>query len=150
PPKAPQFLVHSIDAITGFDDYSAAPVHAVAPSFSIPVQTAKQADCFPLDQTLLPRQVAHAYGFDQFWNQGWNGENMTVNLVEVDGSYKSDIDNYLSCINFKGKLQTINVDGRPQDALGESSLDIQMVAGLARSVNINVYQTDAASSNTDI
>lgn len=152
PPKAPLFLVNTIDAITGLDDYSAAPVHASIQNLDAPAQvkSSLQPDCSPVDQTLLPRQVAHAYGFDQFWNRGWNGENVSINLVEVDGSYKSDIQNYLSCINFKGKLQTINVDGHPQDALGESTLDIQMVAGLARSANINVYQTDASSSNTDI
>ncbi len=151
PPKVPQFLANSIDAITGLDDYSSAPTHEMTASFPTPAQAKKSlADCQPLDQTLLPRQVAHAYGFDQFWNHGWNGENMTINLVEIDGSYKTDVDNYLSCINFKGHIQTINVDGRPREALGESTLDIQMAAGLARSANIKVYQTDASSDNTDV
>ena len=152
PPKVPKFLADSIDAITGLDDYSTAPQHEMTANFHTATQARKslQPDCSPLDQTLLPRQVAHAYGVDQLWNRGWNGQNMTVNLVEVDGSYQSDIQNYLDCINFKGHIQTVNVDGRPQEALGESTLDIQMVAGLARSANIKVYQTDASSNNTDI
>jgi kumamolisin len=78
-----------------------------------------------------------------------NGENMTVNLVEIDGAYRDDVQNYFDCINFKGHLSTVNVDGAPGDVLGESTLDIQMVAGLARSVNIVVYQTDG-STNEDI
>jgi hypothetical protein len=57
---------------------------------------------------------------------------MTINLVEIDGSYKDDIQNYLSCIHFKGHLSFINVDGAPSDAQGESTLDVQMIAGLAR------------------
>ncbi|GAC1465407.1 MAG: S53 family serine peptidase [Ktedonobacteraceae bacterium] len=152
PPKVPLFLANSIDAITGLDDYSPAPAHSSAGNLQTHAQLKKSAqpDCSPLDQTLLPRQVAHAYGFDQLWNRGWNGQNMTINLVEVDGSYKADVQNYLDCINFKGHVQTINVDGHPRDALGESTLDIQMVAGLARSANIKVYQTDASSSNSDI
>ncbi len=152
PPKVPLFLANAIDAITGLDDYSVAPAHEMVRNLQAPIQvkSRQQPDCSPLDQTLLPRQIAHAYGFDQFWNRGWNGQNMTVNLVEVDGSYKTDIQNYLSCINFKGKLQTVDVDGHPQDVLGESTLDIQMVAGLARSANIKVYQTDASSADTDI
>ncbi len=152
PPKVPQFLANSINAITGLDDYSSAPQHEMTMDFHTPAQARKslQPDCSPLDQTLLPKQVAHAYGVDQLWNRGWNGQNMTINLVEVDGSYKNDIQNYLDCINFKGNIQTVNVDGHPQQALGESTLDIQMVAGLARSANIKVYQTDASSDNTDI
>lgn len=110
----------------------------------------REQDCSPLDQTLLPRDVAGAYGYSQLWQQGMNGENMTVNLVEIDGSYRDDIQNYLDCINFQGNLRFINVDGHPSDAIGESTLDIQMVAGLARSVNINVYQTDGSNNSGDI
>jgi kumamolisin len=74
---------------------------------------------------------------------------MTINLVETDGSYPDDIQNYLSCIHFKGHLSFINVDGAPSDAEGESTLDVQMVAGLAPSASINVYQTDGnADSDT--
>ncbi|MBV8821160.1 MAG: S53 family peptidase [Ktedonobacteraceae bacterium] len=67
---------------------------------------------------------------------------MTINLVETDGSYSDDIQNYLSCIHFKGQLSFINVDGSPSDAEGESTLDVQMVAGLAPAASIKVYQTD--------
>jgi kumamolisin len=106
-------------------------------------------DCYPIENTLLPRQVAHAYGYDQLWGRGLNGENMTVNLVEIDGAYRSDVQNYLDCIQFKGHFSVVNVDGSPSQALGESTLDIQMVAGLARSINIVVYQTDG-NTNGDI
>ena len=67
---------------------------------------------------------------------------MTVNLVEIDGYYQDDIQNYFDCINFQGNLKVVNVDGQPTQAQGETTLDIEMVAGLARSVNIVDYQTD--------
>ncbi|WP_161981912.1 S53 family peptidase [Dictyobacter alpinus] len=150
PPMVPQFLLGSIEAVTGLDNYSVQPTHQASftPATSAKAQQA-QADCSPPSQTLLPKEIAHAYGVDQLWNQGLHGENMTVNLVEIDGSMKSDIQNYLDCISFKGKVTPINVDGHPQDVLGESTLDIQMVAGLARSANIKVYQTDGTSNNVD-
>ena len=143
PPKLPSFLADSIVAITGLDDYSSAPQHALEQHFNetsskkIPGQ-----DCYPLNGTLLPKEIAHAYGYDQLWNHGWHGENMTVNLVEIDGYYQDDIQNYFDCINFQGNLNVVNVDGRPTQAQGETALDIEMVAGLARSVNIVDYQTD--------
>jgi kumamolisin len=154
PAKAPQFLINSIDAITGLDNFSSKPVHAL--KFQTPTSSQSSAitqrptqDCSPPDQTILPREVAGAYGYDQLWNRGWHGENMTVNLVEIDGSYQSDVQNYFDCIQYKGHLSIHNVDGRPGEAAGESTLDIQMVAGLARSVNIAVYQTDG-NTNGDV
>lgn len=148
PPQVPRFLLNTIDAVTGLDNYSSPPIHALS-SF-VPSGTQRPAqNCSPQDQTLLPREVAGAYGFDKLWNQGLRGENMTVNLVEIDGSYKNDIQNYFDCIQFKGKLSIVNIDGKPGEAAGESTLDIQMVAGLARSVNLVVYQTDG-NTNGDI
>jgi kumamolisin len=147
-PKVPSFLANSIEVITGLDNYSSKPQHDFTMQFNAPAQKLQPAqDCRPLQNTLLPRDVAGAYGYDQLWQRGLNGQNMTVNLVEIDGSYRSDVDNYLSCINFKGHVSTVNVDGKPSDALGESTLDIQMVAGLARSATIKVYQTDGNATN---
>ncbi len=74
---------------------------------------------------------------------------MTVNLVEIDGFYQEDIQNYFDCINFQGNLKIENVDSQPTQALGETALDIEMVAGLARSINIVDYQTDG-DANGDI
>jgi hypothetical protein len=82
------------------------------------------------------------YGYDALWRRGLRGENMTINLVEVDGSYQDDLQHYLSCEQFKGHLSFVNVDGGPSDAEGESTLDIQMAAGLDPGASINVYQTD--------
>jgi kumamolisin len=149
PPKLPKFLVDTIAAITGLDNYSVPPQHmgTIIPQQLQAVRTSSHPaqDCSPLDGTLLPKQVAHAYGFDSLWNSGWHGENMTVNLVEIDGFYQDDVQNYFDCINFQGNLQVKDVDGSPSEALGESTLDIQMIAGLARSVNIVDYETDGDS-----
>ncbi len=148
-PKVPTFLANSIEVITGLDNYSTKPQHAFTMQFNQPAQKAQATqNCQPQNNTILPRDVAGAYGYDQLWGQGLNGENMTVNLVEIDGSYKTDVDNYLSCLQgYKGKVSIINVDGKPQTALGESTLDIQMVAGLARAATIKVYQTDGDSAD---
>ena len=104
-------------------------------------------DCSPANQTLFPSDVATAYGYNTLYQRGLHGENMTINLVETDGSYPDDIQNYLSCIHFTGHLSFIDVDGGPSDAQGESTLDVQMVAGLAPAASIKVYQTDGNASD---
>jgi len=55
---------------------------------------------------------------------------MAINLVEIDGSYVDDVQNYMGCIHYQGHLSVFNVDGAPSDAQSESTLDIEMAAGL--------------------
>lgn len=149
PPKVPDFLFNTIAAITGLDNYSPPPIHYSSLSgINLNVHQAQKRpgqDCNALGGTLLPKQIAHAYGFDQLWNQGWHGENMTVNLVEIDGFYQQDVQNYLDCINFQGKVGVYDVDGSPTQAQGEATLDVEMIAGLARSSHIVDYETDGNS-----
>ncbi len=168
PPKVPTDFASTIDAITGLDNYSQPPrhdLHITYPIGNYPAYqrrllaaTASQLgrkigdashvsqnlalDCSPNNQTLAVGDVAGAYGYNQLWRRGLHGEHMTINLVEVDGSYQEDIQNYLGCIHFQGHLSFVNIDGHPSDAKGESTLDIQMAAGLAPAASLVVYQTD--------
>ncbi len=149
PPKVPTFLANSIDAITGLDNYSKPPRHALDITYpqASHISQHEAQDCSPDDQTLVPSDVATTYGYNTLYQHGLHGENMTINLVETDGSNSDDIQNYLSCIDFKGHLSFINVDGGPSDAEGESTLDVQMVAGLAPAASIKVYQTDGNAND---
>src|SRR6266566_5709625 len=149
PPKVPAFLANSIDAITGLDNYSKPPRHALDITYpqASHISQHEAQDCSPDDQTLVPSDVATTYGYNTLYQHGLHGENMTINLVETDGSNSDDIQNYLSCIDFKGHLSFINVDGGPSDAEGESTLDVQMVAGLAPAASIKVYQTDGNTND---
>jgi len=149
PPKVPTDFAKTIDAITGLDNYSLHPkhdLHITSPQAS-QISRNGALDCSQASQTLTLGDVAGAYGYNQLWQRGVHGEKMTINLVEIDGSYQDDIQNYLGCINFKGHLSFVNVDGHPSNAEGESTLDIQMAAGLAPAASIKVYQTDGNADN---
>jgi kumamolisin len=149
PPKVPTFLANSIAAVTGLDNYSKPPIHAL--HFGFPqgsrVSQHEALDCSPADQTLTTADVAGAYGYNTLWQRSLHGENMTINLVETDGSNPDDIQNYLSCIHFRGHLSVVNIDGGTSDVEGESTLDIEMAAGLAPAASIVVYQTDGNASD---
>jgi kumamolisin len=149
PPKVPADFAQTIDAISGLDNFSLHPKHALQITYPQASQVSRNGalDCSPADQTLVPGDVAGAYGYNVLHQRGLLGEQMTINLVEIDGSYQDDIQNYLNCIHFKGQLSFVNIDGHPSDAEGESTLDIQMVAGLAPAASIKVYQTDGNGDN---
>jgi kumamolisin len=149
PPKVPTDFARTIDAITGLDNYSLRPKHDLHITYPQTSRVSRSGalDCSPDDQELTLGDVSGAYGYNQLWQRGVHGENMTINLVEIDGSYQEDIQNYLGCVNFKGHLSFINVDGHPSSAEGESTLDIQMAAGLAPASSIKVYQTDGNANN---
>ncbi len=148
-PKIPSVLASQILAVTGLDNFTPPPHEMFSASQRV-LLTAQHAhaDCTVDNQAVLPQDIAHTYGYDAFWQHGWHGEGMTINLVEGGAVDQSDIQNYFDCVGFKGKFGVINV-GQPadtanQDASGEATLDIDMIAGLAPNATILDYQ-----SNTD-
>ena len=99
---------------------------------------------------LNPAGVAHVYGYDQFAQAGFLGDGMTINLVEIDGYPASDVANYAQCVGFRGHIAVKNVDVAPKQPGEESGLDIEMIEGLARDVNIVDYQTGNPDVGTGI
>ena len=168
PPKVPTDFAYTIDAITGLDNYSQPPRRDLQITYPPGTYTSSQRrslattaspssraqgesssvsqhaslDCSPDTQSLAVGDVAEDYSYNQLWQRGLHGEHMTINLVETDGSYQDDIQNYLGCIHFQGHLSFVNIDGHPSDAQGKSTLDIEMAAGLAPAASLVVYQTD--------
>ncbi len=91
PPQIPSFLASEISAVTGLDNYSAQPRHAL----QINLQGSRASrngalDCSPGDQTLTTADVAGAYGYNALWQRGLHGENMAINLYQTDGNADGD------------------------------------------------------------
>src|SRR5215472_3722483 len=140
-PKLPAFIASSIIAITGLDTYTTLQHgHSSQPLLKAVHSRQNASDCQPLSGTLVPGQVAHAYGFDQLWRQGLRGEGMTVNLIELDGFNRHDIQNYFDCLHFQGNLKVVDVNSPPKTVELESTLDIETIAGLAPTIKIVDYQ----------
>ncbi len=152
-PTLPKFVADTIAAITGLDNYSPPPTLPAIKSQTGQARPGSgkhtHQDCSPTIQAIGPVAVAHAYGYDQLYSRGWHGENMTVNLFEIDGFDSNDIQNYFNCVNYTGKFQAFTVDSSAPPPGGENTLDIDMVAGLATAANIVDYQT-SFDPNADI
>lgn len=146
PPEVPTFIAAHIVSITGLENYS-----MINPSVSfVPQQRQAQAnsthqhlpaDCNPNSQTLNTNQIAAAYGYNQFWQHGYHGEGLTVNLVENDTFFPDDLAAYFQCVGYNSNnFNVVNIDGQPTQVAGESMLDIELIAGLAPGSTIMDYQ----------
>src|SRR6266699_1489216 len=87
PPKVPTFLANSIDAITGLDNYSKPPRHALDITYpqASHISRHEAQDCSPDDSTLTPGDVATAYGYNSLYQHGLHGENRTIDLRAIYG-----------------------------------------------------------------
>lgn len=143
PPRLPSFIVNQLVSAVGLDSYS----QQVQPYYGlqshVPVQAS--ANCSPTGGVITP-QIAQAYSYAPFWKAGFRGQNITINLVEIDGFSASDAANYGACVGYRGHITLKNVDGAPTQPGGESMLDVEMIQGLAPFANIVDYQS---GSNSD-
>lgn len=149
-PKVPKEIAGYILAITGLDDYSTPLKKGVVPALSPALAPAKAAGCPNFSghpEAATNTKVANAYGVNRFWQQGWRGDGMTVNLVEMDGFDPQDIAGYNACTGSHIQLQTVALGSAPA-AQGETTLDIDMIAGLAPNVKIVDYQQDGSQAGS--
>jgi kumamolisin len=149
PPRIPSQLASLIVSVTGLDSYSAPVKPRSFAHHNLPTAS-NAANCNIPSGADTSTDVGHAYGYDQLRSKGFQGQNMTINLVEIDGFFPSDVNNYAECVGYKGKIsvKTIGPAPDPNKAVGETTLDIEMIEGLAPLVNIVDYQTGDASFNS--
>jgi kumamolisin len=149
-PVVPTQIAGYILAVTGLDSFSVAPhTRAGLPTTFARTGPTRVGNCgqFP-PRAATYQKIAAAYGYDRLWAQGWHGENMTVNLVEMDGYDPRDVATYNGCAGSHVSLSNVNLGATAPPPGGEATLDIEMLAGLAPGVRIVDYQEDPALLNT--
>jgi pro-kumamolisin-like protein len=144
-PSVPADVVGVVQGVVGLDSLSrlspaAAPgAQTVAPGAAQPcsaASTAAGSQGYPSDR------IAAAYGLDGLYSGGDLGAGTTVALVEFESYAPADVAAYQSCDGTNASISQVNVDGGPGTAppVGEATLDIEDVAGLAPQAAIEVYQ----------
>lgn len=149
-PVVPARIAGYILAVTGLDSFSVAPrSRAGRPTTLGRTSPTRAGNCgqFPA-RAATYQKIASAYGYDKLWAQGWHGESMTVNLVEMDGYDPRDVATYNTCAGSHVSLNNVNLGATSPPPGGEATLDIEMLAGLAPGVRIVDYQEDPALLNT--
>ncbi|WP_201360557.1 S53 family peptidase [Dictyobacter formicarum] len=155
PPMLPKFVLDNAVAITGLDTYSSPPEkHSTLSAQNVQAAHTmqhSQASCLRPGANpgiVESAALAHAYGYDQFWNKGIHGEQQTISIITFDGFDQNDIANYFTCVGFRGTLKAVNVITPAPKPEGETTLDIEMIAGMAPSANIVVYMLDQTYAQT--
>jgi len=153
--QLPKSVADYVLAIDGLDSFTQAPKPGVSGASFRPLPSAEKhtarAGCMVDGNYLLPQQIASAYGYSAFWKQGYYGRGTTVILPEMAAFNTTDVQTYLSCVGYRGKLNVYNVAPAPDpnnggDGQFEATLDVEMVAGMAPYADIDVYQTDGNST----
>ncbi len=149
-PTLPAAVMPFIQSIVGLSNFAHP---AFKPPFSIAhAKTLAGADCakYGARQTLTRNKLAGAYQISQLYQQGMQGQGMTVGVAEFGEPYSpSDISNYATCAGIGvPNIENVDVDGHLAAGFGqgEAAMDIELIAGLAPSATILDYQAD--TSNT--
>ncbi len=92
-------------------------------------------------------QLASAYDFNSAYANDNTGSGVTVAFFELEPYLPSDVSSYQSCYGTSVPVQNVAVDGGAGTGpgVGEASLDIEDVIGLAPGVHVMVYS--ATNSN---
>lgn len=150
-PTLPASIRGYVHSIVGLDNF-ALPEFKPPIGFSLQAQQANSANCkgYGAKQTLTRNKLAAAYQMDKLYNQGYQGQGMSVGIAEFSEPFNtSDIANYAACAGITlPKIQNVEIDGKvkPGPGEGEAAMDVELVAALAPQANILVYQ--ASTDNT--
>jgi kumamolisin len=111
-----------------------------------------QADCskYGAHQTLTRTKLAAAYQFNRLYQQGLQGQGMTIGIAEFDEPFDpQDVATYAACAGVPAPhIQIVNVIGHTPagPGEGEAALDVELASSLAPQAQILVYQASTATA----
>lgn len=148
----PASVASLVQSIVGLDNFA---FPEFQPPFSIARQSAAlAADCanYGAKQRLTRDKLAAAYQINQLYQQGYQGQGMTIGVAEFDEPYNpNDVANYAACVGLPTpNIQNVDVDGHLASGSGEgeAAMDLELIAGLAPKAQILDYQADLSNTNT--
>jgi kumamolisin len=141
-----------VSSVIGLDNF-AFPQFQPPFGFALHTATVLSNNCskYGAKQTLTRNKLATAYQVAQLYQQGYQGEGMTIGVAEFGDSYNpQDLANYAACVGIAPPpVQNIDVDGHlaAGTGQGEAIMDLELIAGLAPKAQILDYQTDGKSNS---
>lgn len=97
-----------------------------------------------IEPPFTPNQFLHAYGIDGMHQRGLRGQGETVNLVEIDGFHRKDIETFDRCFGAATppiRVAPVFPNRKPYTSGTETTLDLEvMTAAAPRLKRINVFE----------
>ncbi len=114
------------------------------PSLAGPTACTSASNAAAARHVYLPSQIAHAYGLDTAYANGFNGAGHSVAVVEFADYYRSDMTTYLNCFGLSNTIVDVVMNGgagasTAADGGAEVTLDLQQIASLAPGATIYNY-----------
>ena len=151
-PKLPEPVSSLVSSVIGLDNF-ALPQFQPPFGFATRDATSLSSDCskYGAKQTLTRNKLAAAYQVNQLYQQGYQGQGMSIGVAEFGDTYNpQDLASYAACVGIATpNVQNIDVDGHlaAGSGQGEAIMDLELIAGLAPKAQILDYQTDGKSTS---
>ncbi len=156
-PTLPAAVSPFIQSIVGLSNFAhpefKPPFSMTKAQTSTKTQNSTSADCakYGAKQTLTRDKLAGAYQISQLYQQGLQGQGMTIGVAEFGEPYDpADIANYAACAGIATPhIENVDVDGHlaAGSGEGEAAMDIELIAGLAPKATLLDYQADLNDSS---
>ena len=140
--------VAGVSGLNGFEHPHATSAIAnstmARPSLAGPAACTSASNAATSRHAYLPSQIAHAYGLDTAYANGFNGAGHSVAVVEFADYYRSDMTTYLNCFGLTNTIVDVVMNGgagasTAADGGAEVELDLQQIASLAPGATIYNY-----------
>ena len=144
-------IAHYIAGISGLNGFERPHARSTTtnaswarPSLAGPTACSSASNAATNRHVYLPNQIAHAYGLDTAYANGFNGAGHSVAVVEFADYYRSDMTTYLNCFGLSNTIVDVVMNGgagagTAADGGAEVALDLQQIASLAPGATIYNY-----------
>ncbi len=140
-----------VSSVVGLDNFAFPSFKPAFNTTGAALQSSGNCAAYGAQQTLTRDKLAGAYQIGQLYQQGLQGQGMTIGVAEFGEPYNmQDVANYAACVGLPTpNIQNINVDGTVPagSGQGEAAMDLELIAGLAPKAQILDYQANIDSTS---
>lgn len=140
-----------VSSVVGLDNFAFPTFKPAFSTTSAALPGSGNCKAYGAQQSLTRNNLAGAYQISQLYQQGLQGQGMTIGVVEFGEPYSmQDVTNYAACVGLPApNIQNINVDGTVAagSGQGEAAMDLELIAGLAPKAQILDYQANINNSS---